>query len=116
MTVNQFGADDKLGRGKTEYCGASGAPGDHSRSYIKAAGVDPDARHGKSPVIVTGRVFGLFRAVLFAMGLHGVIRVAPGMNNVTPCGMSMVCRLFMVSRLMMLGGFRMMTGGLRKVL
>jgi hypothetical protein len=42
------------------------------------------------------------------MGLHRVIRVAPGMNNVTPCGMNMVRRFFMVSRLMMLGSFRMM--------
>jgi hypothetical protein len=69
----------------------------------------------KGPVRGTGRVLDLFPTVLFAMGLHGIIRVGSGMNNVTPCGMSMVCRLFMVSRLMMLGGFRMMTGGVRKV-
>jgi hypothetical protein len=82
-------------------------PGDRNRSWRKGR---------KSPVLGNRASFQLFRAVLFAMGLHGVIRVASGMNNVTPCGMSMVCRLFMVSRLMMLGGFRMMTGGVRKVL
>jgi hypothetical protein len=70
----------------------------------------------KGPVIGTRRVLELFATMLFAMGLHGIIRVGSGTNNVTPCGMSMVCRLFMVSRLMMLGGFRMMTGGVRKVL
>jgi hypothetical protein len=116
MIVHQFGADDKL-TGQNQNGAESPTPGDHPQGYtsrqprsILAQGTE------KIPVIDTGRVFGLFRAVLFAMGLHGVIRVAPGMNNVTPCGMSMVCRLFMVSRLMMLGGFRMMTGGVRKVL
>jgi hypothetical protein len=69
----------------------------------------------KSPMSAPSE-FGLFLAVLFGMGLHGVIRVAPRVNNMTPCGMSMVCRLFMVSRLMMLGGFRMVTRGVRKVL
>jgi hypothetical protein len=69
----------------------------------------------KSPMSAPSE-FGLFLAVLFAMGLHGVIRVAPRVNNMTPCGMSMVRRLFMVSRLMMLGGFRMVTRGMRKVL
>ena len=54
--------------------------------------------------------------MLFAMGLHCVIRVTPGVNYVTPRGVRMVCRLFMVSGLMMLGGFPVVMRGTRKVL
>jgi hypothetical protein len=38
------------------------------------------------------------------------------MDDVTPRGVSMVCRLFMVSSLMMLGGFRMVMRGMRKMI
>jgi hypothetical protein len=50
------------------------------------------------------------------MGFHGVVGVAPGVNNVTRCCMGMMCGLFMVSSLMMLGSVRMVTRGMGKVL
>jgi hypothetical protein len=54
--------------------------------------------------------------VLIAMSLYGVIRVVSGVNHVTPRGVSMVCRLFMMSGLMMLGGFHMVMRGMGKML
>ena len=45
--------------------------------------------------------------MLFAMGLYCVIRMTPGVDYVAPRSVSMVRRLFMISSLMMLGGFRM---------
>jgi hypothetical protein len=93
----------------------SRAPYVHDVGDMSISWIDPAQVLEKSPMSAPSE-FGLFLAVLFAMGLHGVIRVARRVNNMAPCGMSMVCRLFMVSRLMMLGGFRMVTRGVRKVL
>jgi hypothetical protein len=64
----------------------------------------------------TGRGSGLSLAVLIAMSLYGIIRVASGVNYVTGRSVSMVCRLFMVSGLMMLGGFHVVMRGMRKML
>jgi hypothetical protein len=50
------------------------------------------------------------------MGLHCVIRVTPGVYHVAPRSVSMVRCLFMVSSLMMLGGFCVVMGGTYKVL
>jgi hypothetical protein len=115
MIVHQFGADDKL-EWQNQNGAESMAPGDHPQGYTsRRSGSVLAQGTEKRPGDRLRASFGSISHVLFAMGLHGIIRVGSGMNNVTPCGMSMVCRLFMVSRLMMLGGFRMMTGGVRKV-
>jgi hypothetical protein len=50
------------------------------------------------------------------MGLHRVFGVASGMNYVASRGMGVVCSLFMVASLVMLGGFRVVTRSMRKVL
>lgn len=59
---------------------------------------------------------GLFLAVLLSMSFDRVFSVASSMNHVATSGVGMVCRLFMVSSLVMLGGFPMVTRGMRKVL
>ena len=59
---------------------------------------------------------GLFLAVLLSMSFDRVFSVASSMNHVATRGVGMVCRFFMVPSLMMLGGFPMMTRGMRKVL
>jgi hypothetical protein len=50
------------------------------------------------------------------MSFDRVFSVASSMNHVATRGVGMVCRFFMVPSLMMLGGFPMMTRGMRKVL
>jgi hypothetical protein len=59
---------------------------------------------------------GLFLAVFFAVGLHGVIGMLPGVNLVAPRGMSVMCSLFVVSSFMMLGCFSVVMRGMCKVL
>jgi hypothetical protein len=59
---------------------------------------------------------GLFLAVLLTVGLRCIFSVASSMNHVAPRGVSMVCRLFVVTSLMMFGGFPVMTRGMREVL
>ena len=59
---------------------------------------------------------GLFLAVLLSMSFDRVFSVASSMNHVATSGVGMVCRLFMVSSLVMLSGFAMVTRGMRKVL
>jgi len=54
--------------------------------------------------------------VLLSMSFDRVFSVASSMNHVATSGVSMVCRLFMVSSLVMLSGFAMVTRGMRKVL
>jgi len=54
--------------------------------------------------------------VLLGMGLHCIVSVASGMNHVAARGVSMVCCLFVVTSLMMFGGFPVMTRGMHEVL
>jgi hypothetical protein len=58
---------------------------------------------------------GTVAIVLLDMGFHGLFCVAPGMNYVTSCDVSMVCRGFVVSGLMMFGSFVMMVSRVSKV-
>ena len=53
--------------------------------------------------------------VLLDMGFHRLFGVAAGMNDVTGRHVSMVCRSFVVSSLMMFGSFFMMTSRMGKV-
>ena len=53
--------------------------------------------------------------VLLDMGFHRLFGVAPGMNDVTSRHVSMVCRGFVVSSLMMFGSFFMMMSRVGKV-
>jgi hypothetical protein len=53
--------------------------------------------------------------VLLDMGFHCLFGVAPGMNDVTTRHVSMVCRCFVVSSLMMFGGFVMVVSRVGKV-
>jgi hypothetical protein len=64
---------------------------------------------------VDGPNLGLFLAVLFAMSLYSLFSMASGMNDVAPRGMSMVCRLLVISGLVMLGRFPVVAGGVGEV-
>lgn len=50
------------------------------------------------------------------MGLHCVVGVTSRVNDMAPRRVGMVCRLFMVSRLMVLGSFRVVMRGMFKML
>ena len=62
-----------------------------------------------------GQPAGLFLAVLLRVSLHCLFSMPSGMNHVAPCGVSMVCRLFVISGVVMLGGFPVVVGGMRKM-
>ena len=55
---------------------------------------------------------GLLLAVLFGMSLHGLFSMPSAMNYVAPRGVSMVCRLFVVSGIVVFGGLLVVTGGM----
>ena len=57
----------------------------------------------------------LFLAVLFGMSLHCLFSVPSGMNDVAPRGVSVVCRLFVMSGVVMLGRFPVVASGVRKM-
>jgi hypothetical protein len=54
----------------------------------------------------------LFLAMLLGMSLHCLFSMPSGMNYVTPRCMSVVCRLFMMSSIVVLGGFLVVVGGM----
>ena len=58
---------------------------------------------------------GLFLAVLLTVGLRCIFSVASSMNHVAPRGVSMVCRLFVVSGIVVLGGLLVVVGGMLEV-
>ena len=62
-----------------------------------------------------GQPAGLFLAVLLRVSLHCLFSMPSGMNHVAPCSVSMVCRLFVISGVVMLGGFPVVVGGMRKM-
>ena len=49
------------------------------------------------------------------MGLHRLLSIASGMNRMATRDVSMVCRRFVVSSLVMLGGFFVVARRMRKV-
>src|ERR1700675_3536895 len=53
----------------------------------------------------------LFLAVLFGVSHHRVFSVLSGVNRVAPRGVGMVCRLFVISCVVMLGRFSVVAGG-----
>ncbi len=53
--------------------------------------------------------------MLFGVGLNRLFSVPSGMNHVGPRGVSVVCRLFVMSRVVMLGGFPVVASGMRKM-
>ena len=57
----------------------------------------------------------LFLAVLRSMSLHRLFSMPSGMDYVTPRSMSVVCRLFVMSSTMVLGGFLVVVGGVLKM-
>ena len=58
---------------------------------------------------------GLFLAVLFDMSLHRLFSMPSAMNYVAPRGVSVVCRLFVMSGIVVLGGLLMVMGGMLEV-
>lgn len=60
-------------------------------------------------------MLGTSTTVLLDMGLYCLFGVASGLNEVPRRDMSMVCRGFVTSSLMMLGGFLMVTRRMRKM-
>src|SRR5215469_11485913 len=57
----------------------------------------------------------LFLAVLFGMSLHGLFSMPSAMNYVAPRGVSVVCRLFVMSGIVVLGSLLVVTGSMLKV-
>jgi hypothetical protein len=57
----------------------------------------------------------LFFAVLFGVSLHRFFSVPSGMNHVSPRAVGMVCRLFVMSGLVMLGRFCVVASGMRQM-
>jgi hypothetical protein len=57
----------------------------------------------------------LFLAVLLHVSLHCLFSMPSAMNYVAPRGVSVVCRLFVMSGIVVLGGFLMVTGGMLKM-
>jgi len=49
------------------------------------------------------------------MSHHSVFGVLSGVNYVAPRGVSMVCRLFVLSGIVMFGGFPVVTSGVRQM-
>jgi hypothetical protein len=58
---------------------------------------------------------GLFFAMLFGVSHHRFFSVLPGVNHVAPSGMCMVCRLFMMSGIVVLGRFPVVASGMRQM-
>jgi hypothetical protein len=57
----------------------------------------------------------LFLAMLLGMSLHCLFSMPSGMNYVTPRSVSVVCRLFVMSSIMVLGGFFVVVGVVLKM-
>jgi hypothetical protein len=57
----------------------------------------------------------LFFTVLFGVSLHRLFGVPSGMNHVAPGCVSMVCRVLVMSGLMMLGRFPVVASGMRQM-
>jgi len=55
----------------------------------------------------------LFFAVLFGVSLRRLVGVPSGVSRVAPRGVSVVCRLFVMSGVVMLGGFPVVASGMR---
>ena len=49
------------------------------------------------------------------MSPHGLFSMPSAMNYVAPRGVSVVCRLFVMSGIVVLGGLLVVTGGMLKV-
>ena len=58
----------------------------------------------------------LFLAVLFGMSLHCLLSMPSAMNYVAPSGVSVVCRLFVMSGIVVFGGLLVVMGGMLEVL
>ena len=58
---------------------------------------------------------GLFLAVLFGMSLHGLFSMSSAMNYVARRGVSVVCRLFVMSGIVVFGGLLVVMGGMLEV-
>jgi hypothetical protein len=57
----------------------------------------------------------LFLAVLLGMSLHCLFSMPSAMNYVASRSVSVVCRLFMMSSIVVLGGLLVVTGGMLKM-
>jgi hypothetical protein len=53
--------------------------------------------------------------MLFGMSLHGLFSMPSAMNYVSPRGVSVVRRRFVMSGIVVLGGLLVVTGGMLKV-
>ena len=53
--------------------------------------------------------------MLLSMSLHGLFSMPSAKNYVAPRSVSVVCRLFVLSGVMMFGGFPVVAGGVRQV-
>jgi len=57
----------------------------------------------------------LFLAMLLSMSLHGLFSMPSAMNYVAPRGVSVVCRLFVMSGIVVLGSLLVVTGSMLEV-
>ena len=58
---------------------------------------------------------GLFLAVLLSVSLHGLFSMPSSVNYVAPRGVRVVCRLFVMSGIVVLGGLLVVTGSMLKM-
>ena len=89
-----------------------------TQSPPQAGEIDTErlARRGNPVPLLPLRSAALLGAAVFLdMGLHCLFGVASRMNHMSHRGMSMVCRCFVASSLVMLGGFIVMPRRMREV-
>jgi hypothetical protein len=70
---------------------------------------------GEDSIASSAAAPGLFLAVLLSMSLHGLFSMPSAMNYVAPCGVRVVCRLFVMSGIVVLGGLLVVTGSMLKM-
>jgi hypothetical protein len=57
----------------------------------------------------------LLLAVLVGVGHHSLFGMLRSVNYMAPRGVGMMCRLFVMSRVVMFGGFPVVVGGMRQL-
>jgi hypothetical protein len=95
----------------------AGGPHWRRASFLSPSGAPPNAeiKSSRPGNRAAGIAPGLFLAVLLSMSLHGLFSMPSAMNYVAPRGVSVVCRLFVMSSLVVFGGLLVVTGGMLKM-
>jgi hypothetical protein len=92
-----------------------GSRGDLGRQAGPSTTEKNERRNSASPSILGFNIGYLFLAVLLGVSHHSLFGMLRSVNNVASRGVGMVCRLFVLSGVMMFGGFPVMAGSMRQV-